>query len=239
MPQSTIRFGRQGLARTDPDFIAATVVNHVLGGGVFSARLFREVREKRGLAYSVYSQLADLRSRRDAARRHLDQERARRRIAGGDRSRDRQASPSEGPTEEELDKAKKYLIGSYALRFDTSTKIAAHLVQLQIDGYGVDYLDERNATDRRGDDGRRQARGQAPVRRREPAGDDRGPARRDVRRRAGGEPAPAALQALLVGALFEVAAQTVKQLLSLVVVSAFRDFLIGEIIAYVERGLLR
>lgn len=57
IPQSTIRFGRQGIRRKDPDFIAATVVNHVLGGGIFSARLFREVREKRGLAYSVYSQL--------------------------------------------------------------------------------------------------------------------------------------------------------------------------------------
>ena len=50
----------------------------------------------------------------------------------------------QGPSEEELDKAKKYLIGSYALRFDTSTKIAGQLVHLQTDGYGVDYLDERN-----------------------------------------------------------------------------------------------
>ncbi len=57
VPQSTIRFGREGLARRDPDFIPAMVVNHILGGGIFSARLFREVREKRGLAYSVFSQL--------------------------------------------------------------------------------------------------------------------------------------------------------------------------------------
>src|SRR6202047_2610187 len=57
VPQSTIRFGREGLARRDPDFIPAMVVNHILGGGIFSARLFREVREKRGLGYSVYSQL--------------------------------------------------------------------------------------------------------------------------------------------------------------------------------------
>jgi zinc protease len=49
-----------------------------------------------------------------------------------------------GPSEEELEKAKKYLIGSYALRFDTSTKIAAQLLHLQTDGYGVEYLDERN-----------------------------------------------------------------------------------------------
>ncbi len=52
---------------------------------------------------------------------------------------------AEGPTAEELDKAKKYLIGSYALRFDTSTKIAGHLLQLQREGFDAVYLDRRNA----------------------------------------------------------------------------------------------
>jgi zinc protease len=46
---------------------------------------------------------------------------------------------------EELDKARKYLVGSYALRFDTSRKIAGHLCALQLDGYDVDRLDSRNA----------------------------------------------------------------------------------------------
>ena len=50
----------------------------------------------------------------------------------------------EGPTEEELDKARKYLIGSYALRFDTSTKIAGNLAHLQVEGYPVEFLDQRN-----------------------------------------------------------------------------------------------
>jgi zinc protease len=143
VPQATIRFGRQGIARMDKDFIAATVVNHVLGGGVFSARLFKEVREKRGLAYSVYSQLA--------AQDHAAM------LIGGTSTKNERAAESmqvieaeirslaeAGPTEEELDKAKKYLIGSYALRFDTSSKIASHLARLQAEGYGVDYLDERN-----------------------------------------------------------------------------------------------
>ncbi len=143
VPQSTIRFGRQGIGRMDADFIPATVVNHVLGGGVFSARLFREVREKRGLAYSVYSQLV--------AQDHAAM------LLGGTSTKNERAAESMqviaaeirnlsevGPSEEELDKAKKYLIGSYALRFDTSTKIAAHLARLQTEGYGVDYLDERN-----------------------------------------------------------------------------------------------
>ncbi|WP_395697289.1 M16 family metallopeptidase [Methylocella sp.] len=144
VPQSTIRFGRPGLERADPDFFAAMVVNHVLGGGVFSARLFREVREKRGLAYSVYSQILTY----DHGAM----------VYGGTSTKNERAAESmavikeeiaslaaDGPSEEELEKAKKYLIGSYALRFDTSTKIAAQLLALQTDGFGVEHLDARNA----------------------------------------------------------------------------------------------
>ncbi len=143
VPQSVIRFGRQGIGRNDKDFVPATVVNHILGGGIFSARLFREVREKRGLAYSVYSQLATY----DHGAM----------LIGGTSTKNERAAESmdviqseisnlsdNGPTEEELDKARKYLIGSYALRFDTSTKIAGQLVHLQSDGYDVSYLDQRN-----------------------------------------------------------------------------------------------
>ncbi len=143
VPQSTIRFGREGLARRDPDYIPARVVNHILGGGVFSARLFREVREKRGLAYSVYSRLVTY----DNAAM----------FCGGTSTKNERAAElmavieeeisnlsDFGPTEEELDRAKKYLTGSYALRFDTSTKIAGQLVNLQSEGFGVEYLDERN-----------------------------------------------------------------------------------------------
>ncbi|MDP1908556.1 MAG: pitrilysin family protein, partial [Hyphomicrobium sp.] len=143
IPQSTIRFGRQGLARKDPDFVPATVVNHVLGGGVFSARLFREVREKRGLAYSAYSQLVTY--DHGAMLTGSTSTKNERAAEAMDVVRDEIRSlAQQGPSEEELDKAKKYLIGSYALRFDTSTKIAGQLVHLQTDGYDVDYLDERN-----------------------------------------------------------------------------------------------
>ena len=143
VPQSTIRFGLPGIPRHDPDFWPGVVVNHILGGGVFSARLFREVREKRGLAYSVHSQLASL----DHAAL----------FSGGTSTKNERAAESlsvieeeiaklaaEGPSADELDKAQKYLIGSYALRFDTSTKIAGNLVSLQLDGHPVEFLDERN-----------------------------------------------------------------------------------------------
>jgi zinc protease len=124
--------------------MAGVVVNHILGGGVFSARLFKEVREKRGLAYSVHSQLASY--------RHTAT------FVGGTSTKNERAAESlsvieeeigklakDGPTADELDKAQKYLIGSYDLRFDTSTKIAGQLVRLQIENLPVTYLDERNA----------------------------------------------------------------------------------------------
>ncbi|MBL8589399.1 MAG: insulinase family protein [Methylobacteriaceae bacterium] len=144
LPQSTIRFGAPGVGRRDPDYDAAVVVNHILGGGVFSARLFKEVREKRGLAYSVHSGLQT--QQRGAI------------FAGATSTKNERAAESlsvieseiaglaeDGPTDDELAKAKSYLTGSYALRFDSSTKIAGQLVQLQIDGFDVDYLDRRNA----------------------------------------------------------------------------------------------
>ncbi|MCC2113752.1 MAG: insulinase family protein, partial [Hyphomicrobiales bacterium] len=58
IPQTVIRFGTGGLKRADPDFIPAYILNHILGGGSFTSRLYNEVREKRGLAYSVYTLLA-------------------------------------------------------------------------------------------------------------------------------------------------------------------------------------
>ncbi len=61
IPQSTIRFGLPGLLRKDEDFVAATVMNHILGGGSFTSRMWQEVREKRGLAYSVSTGLQPLR----------------------------------------------------------------------------------------------------------------------------------------------------------------------------------
>ena len=143
LPQSTIRFGRQGIMRSDPDFNVATVVNHCLGGGAFTARLYKEVREKRGLCYSVYSQNSEL----DHAAMFVGATSTKnaRVTEAIDTIRDEiRKLSADGIPEEELDKAKKYLIGSYALRFDTSRKIAGQLVSLQLDGYGVDRLDTRN-----------------------------------------------------------------------------------------------
>jgi zinc protease len=143
VPQTVIAFGGPGLPRKDPDFMAAYVVNHIVGGGSFSSRLYREVREKRGLAYSVYQGLVWLKqsaafyggtaTRADRAGETIALiEQELRRIA------------SEGPTEKELDEAKSYLKGSQMLSLDTSSKIASQLVQYQIDELGIDYIEKRN-----------------------------------------------------------------------------------------------
>jgi zinc protease len=144
VPQTVITFGGVGLKRADADFIPAYVLNHILGGGSFSSRLYREVREKRGLAYSVYSYLAPM----DRAGLFL----------GGVSTRNDRAAESlaliieqirqiaaNGPTAEELAKAKSFLIGSYPLRFDTSGKIASQLLEIQLDDLGIDYIDRRNS----------------------------------------------------------------------------------------------
>ncbi|WP_210208612.1 M16 family metallopeptidase [Rhodoplanes roseus] len=143
VPQSTLMLGGVGIARKDPDFVPAYVVNHILGGGSFSSRLYREVRENRGLAYGVSSSLVPLKSaslffvstatRADRVKDSMDVIEAEiRRMA------------ESGPTAEELDQAKSYLKGSYALSFDTSIKIANQLVLIQLDDLGIDYIDRRN-----------------------------------------------------------------------------------------------
>jgi zinc protease len=144
VPQAVVTFGGPGIPRKDPDFMAAYIVNHILGGGSFSSRLYREVREKRGLAYSVYSQLVWL----DHAAM----------LMGGTGTRAERAGDTvelieheirrlaeSGPTDDELANAKSYLKGSYALGFDTSAKIAGQLVQIQLDELGIDYIDRRSA----------------------------------------------------------------------------------------------
>ena len=142
VPQAVVNFGTPGIGRSDPDFIAAYIVNHILGGGSFSSRLYREVREKRGLAYGVSDSLVWLNrtalllgstaTRADATGQTIDIiEHEIRRLA------------EEGPTEEEFAKAKTYLKGSFALGLDTSNRIAAQLLQMQLDNLGIDYIERR------------------------------------------------------------------------------------------------
>ena len=144
VPQAVLSFGGQGLARKDPDFIPAFVVNHILGGGSFSSRLYNEVREKRGLAYGVSSYLLPL----DSAALFTGGTQTSNDSAGEALKlieAEIQRMAKEGPTEKELAEAKDYLKGSFPLRFDTSSKIASQLLQIQIEELGLDYIDKRNS----------------------------------------------------------------------------------------------
>ncbi len=123
VPQSVAVFGLGAMPRKDPDFMTAFVVNHILGGGGFSAKLMEEVREKRGLAYSVYTYiqpdrytsilLGSVATKNASMAESLDIIR-----------KEMKKMAENGPTQADLDAAKSYLTGSYALRFDTNSKIA-------------------------------------------------------------------------------------------------------------------
>ncbi len=144
VPQSVAIFGHEGVARDDPDFFAAFVLNEILGGGGFEARLMEEVREKRGLTYGVYSYLVP----KDHAALYLGRvSSANDRIAEAiEVIRDEWSRMAEtGVTEEELEIAKTYLTGAYPLRFDGNGPIANILVGMQMDDLPVDYVNTRNA----------------------------------------------------------------------------------------------
>ncbi|MDX5383465.1 MAG: insulinase family protein [Rhodobacterales bacterium] len=142
-PQSVVLFGQPGIGQEDPDFFAAFILDHILGGGGFESRLMTEVREKRGLTYGIYTYLAD---------RELAQ------VWGGSvaSANDRVAEAVEviraewarmqqdGVTQDELDNAKTYLTGAYPLRFDGNGTIANIIVGMQMRGLPIDYAATRN-----------------------------------------------------------------------------------------------
>lgn len=144
VPQAWAVFGLPGVKRDDPDYYAAYLMNYVLGGGGFVSRLYREVREERGLAYSVASYLSPL----DRVGLHMGAVGTANARFGEslalirtnlERMRDR------GPSETELADAKTYVTGSFPLGLDSNAKITGVLVAMQADALGIDYLEKRNA----------------------------------------------------------------------------------------------
>ncbi|HLQ18776.1 MAG TPA: pitrilysin family protein [Tabrizicola sp.] len=143
-PQSTVFFGQQGIPRDDPDFFPAFILNEVIGGGRFTARLMTEVREKRGLTYGIGTYIVNM--------EHADML-----LGQFSASNDKVAQAikvvqeewgrlvSAGVTPEELEATKTYLTGSYPLRFDGNGPIASILVGMQMDGMPIDYVTTRNA----------------------------------------------------------------------------------------------
>ena len=142
IPQSTVMFGHSGVKRNDPDWYIASVMNRILGGGGFSSRLMEEIREKRGLAYGVYSYLNPY----DHAALYM----------GGVATANSRVAESlkvirsewkkmaeKGVTAKELAAAKTYINGSFPLRLDSTRRIASLLLAVQVNNLGEDYLDKR------------------------------------------------------------------------------------------------
>jgi zinc protease len=143
VPQTVVMFGGPGIKRHDPDFMAGYVVNHILGGGTLSSRLYHEVREKRGLAYSVYESLLWMEhSALFIGNTGTRADRAGETVEAINKEVRRMAE--DGPTQQELDEAKSYLKGSQMLALDTSSKLASALLQYQLDKLPIDYIEKRN-----------------------------------------------------------------------------------------------
>jgi zinc protease len=139
--QAHILLGAPGMRRLDPDYFALWVGNYILGGGGFNSRFTREVREKRGLSYSVYSAFAayrecgaftiGLQTRRDQADAALQVVR-----------KTLHEFVADGPTADELKGAKQYVLGSFALRTDSNRKILDYLAVIGFYGLPLDYLEQ-------------------------------------------------------------------------------------------------
>ncbi|NDW45925.1 pitrilysin family protein [Ruegeria sp. PrR005] len=142
-PQSVALFVQQGIDRDDPNFFAAYILNHIIGGGGFESRLMQEVREKRGLTYGVYSYLLP----KDLASIYMGSV-----ASANDKIAEAVSVVREvwadvaanGVTARELEDAKTYLTGAYPLRFDGNGRIANILVGMQVQGLPIEYIATRN-----------------------------------------------------------------------------------------------
>lgn len=142
-PQTVVRFAQQGLPIDDPDYFAAVVLNHILGGGGFSSRLMDEIREKRGLTYGIGTSLSN---------QVLADSWGGGMATANDRTaeavallRETWARLRDGVSEQELTDAKTYLTGEYPLRFDGNRRISGILAGMQLMGMTPDYINTRNA----------------------------------------------------------------------------------------------
>ena len=144
IPQSAIVFSAPAIALKDPDFYAAYILNYILGGGGFSSRLMQEIRVKRGLSYGIDTDLINrdhasflfgsVKTKRSSTKETIDLIKS-----------IWKEMQQEGPTQEELERAKTYIIGYYPRNFATLESSASLLLGLQLDKLGIDYPEKRRA----------------------------------------------------------------------------------------------
>lgn len=138
--QAHIHLGLPALKRGDPDFYALIVGNYTLGGGGFVSRLMKEVRDKRGFAYSVYSYFAPMQVA-GPFQIGLQTKRAQAGDALKVTREVLQQFLAEGPSEAELAAAKANIVGSFPLRLDSNRKILDNVATIGFFSMPLDYLD--------------------------------------------------------------------------------------------------
>lgn len=142
IPQTIIEMMQTGIARNDPDYFKAQIMNFILGSSGFGSRLTEEIREKRGLTYGIYSYLSNsdyFNGLAVSTSTATDNTKEMLGLITAEWERMR----SYPITQEELDNAKSYLIGSMPLSLTSTDAIAGLMLSLQLDGLGKDYLDKR------------------------------------------------------------------------------------------------
>ena len=141
LTQSTIVLGHGGISRTNPDFYAVTVMNHILGAGGFSSRLMDSIRDKQGLAYSIMSHYearampgsfwVNLQTRTETTNQAISGVLA-----------EIKAMREMPVSDQELAEAKSFLMGSFPLRLDSTAKLANVLAQVEFFGLGFEYFSQ-------------------------------------------------------------------------------------------------
>ena len=142
-PLATAAFGFASLPFTHPNYPAFLILKQIVGSGDFDSVLMEEIRVKRGLAYAAQASII-----------HTNLTSV---VLGGMSTKNENMGKAltvlrevlqrivrEGPTEAQFENAKRYLIGSYVLDFDTNRKLAALLLRIWLNGNGPDFLGQRN-----------------------------------------------------------------------------------------------
>jgi zinc protease len=138
LTQANIVLGHNGVPRGNPDYYAIQVMNYILGGGGFSSRAMDSIRNERGLAYSVYSYFGAEKSH--GSFQFVMQTKNETAVEAIRIAKEEMGRMREQPvTDQELNDAKDYLIGSFPLRFDTNRKVAGFLAQVEYYELGLDY----------------------------------------------------------------------------------------------------
>lgn len=141
LTQSNVILGHGGISRTNPDFYAITVMNHILGAGGFSARLMDSIRDRQGLVYGIMSHFdarlmpgsfwVNFQTRAEATNQAIKS------------VLEEIKNIRENPvSDQELSEAKSFLMGSFPLRVDSTAKLAHVLAQVEFYGLGFDYFSQ-------------------------------------------------------------------------------------------------